>query len=119
NTWSCDSHALTFFFQADDGIRVFHVTGVQTCALPISSTASDCVATTASSQAPEIARSSGGFSVLMVNAAKIVYVSASHNAPATKIGRASCRERVQMGPGRGRRQKHSALVTEPTRQHGT
>src|SRR5690606_34132512 len=26
-----------FFFQAEDGIRVFHVTGVQTCALPISS----------------------------------------------------------------------------------
>src|SRR5690606_41516348 len=25
----------TFFFQAEDGIRVFHVTGVQTCALPI------------------------------------------------------------------------------------
>src|SRR5690606_40349251 len=24
-----------FFFQADDGIRYFHVTGVQTCALPI------------------------------------------------------------------------------------
>src|SRR5690606_40325041 len=24
-----------FFFQAVDGIRVFHVTGVQTCALPI------------------------------------------------------------------------------------
>src|SRR5690606_36642779 len=28
-----------FFFQAEDGIRVFHVTGVQTCALPISSAA--------------------------------------------------------------------------------
>src|SRR5690606_33633583 len=27
-----------FFFQAEDGIRDFHVTGVQTCALPISST---------------------------------------------------------------------------------
>src|SRR5690606_39462135 len=27
-----------FFFQAEDGIRVFHVTGVQTCALPISGT---------------------------------------------------------------------------------
>src|SRR5690606_39738452 len=26
----------TFFFQAEDGIRDFHVTGVQTCALPIS-----------------------------------------------------------------------------------
>src|SRR5690606_40258138 len=25
-----------FFLQAEDGIRAFHVTGVQTCALPIS-----------------------------------------------------------------------------------
>src|SRR5690606_41103129 len=31
-------HSLpaSFFFQAEDGIRDFHVTGVQTCALPIS-----------------------------------------------------------------------------------
>src|SRR5690606_39472781 len=28
-----------FFFQAEDGIRDFHVTGVQTCALPISASA--------------------------------------------------------------------------------
>src|SRR5690625_6268435 len=27
---------LYFFFQAEDGIRAGHVTGVQTCALPIS-----------------------------------------------------------------------------------
>src|SRR5262249_59496682 len=27
--------ALFFFFQAEDGIRVWSVTGVQTCALPI------------------------------------------------------------------------------------
>src|SRR5690606_39289656 len=27
---------VSFFFQAEDGIRDFHVTGVQTCALPIS-----------------------------------------------------------------------------------
>src|SRR5436309_10854137 len=26
---------IRFFFQAEDGIRDFHVTGVQTCALPI------------------------------------------------------------------------------------
>src|SRR5690606_40892585 len=26
---------MFFFFQAEDGIRYFHVTGVQTCALPI------------------------------------------------------------------------------------
>src|SRR5690606_40928018 len=29
--WLC----IVFFFQAEDGIRDFHVTGVQTCALPI------------------------------------------------------------------------------------
>src|SRR5436309_8974064 len=29
------SYVFFFFFQAEDGIRDFHVTGVQTCALPI------------------------------------------------------------------------------------
>src|SRR5207302_6238070 len=29
------TRTLCFFFQAEDGIRDFHVTGVQTCALPI------------------------------------------------------------------------------------
>src|SRR5690606_31086718 len=29
------SYVALFFFQAEDGIRDFHVTGVQTCALPI------------------------------------------------------------------------------------
>src|SRR5690606_40728073 len=33
----CD---IFFFFQAEDGIRFFHVTGVQTCALPIYTVAS-------------------------------------------------------------------------------
>src|SRR5690606_30850683 len=31
----CDACFFFFFFQAEDGIRDFHVTGVQTCALPI------------------------------------------------------------------------------------
>src|SRR5690606_35549915 len=30
-----DAYYVFFFFQAEDGIRDFHVTGVQTCALPI------------------------------------------------------------------------------------
>src|SRR6266511_1160217 len=30
-----DKKIRVFFFQAEDGIRVFRVTGVQTCALPI------------------------------------------------------------------------------------
>src|SRR5690625_4122812 len=31
----CDFYINSFFFQAEDGIRDGHVTGVQTCALPI------------------------------------------------------------------------------------
>src|SRR2546430_9928973 len=33
--WRCFFGAVHFFFQAEDGIRVLTVTGVQTCALPI------------------------------------------------------------------------------------
>src|SRR5256885_9535102 len=34
---------MVFFFQAEDGIRDYKVTGVQTCALPISTTRSKTV----------------------------------------------------------------------------
>src|SRR5262249_58037477 len=34
--YSCDILRFFFFFQAEDGIRDWSVTGVQTCALPIS-----------------------------------------------------------------------------------
>src|SRR5690606_39994218 len=34
-----DALRIAFFFQAEDGIRYFHVTRVQTCALPILSLA--------------------------------------------------------------------------------
>src|SRR5690606_24947158 len=34
--WSLFRRIWIFFFRAEDGIRDFHVTGVQTCALPIS-----------------------------------------------------------------------------------
>ena len=33
---ACDDDVFNFFFQAEDGIRDRLVTGVQTCALPIS-----------------------------------------------------------------------------------
>src|SRR5437660_1023276 len=36
-TFVMSLYLLLFFFQAEDGIRDGHVTGVQTCALPISS----------------------------------------------------------------------------------
>src|SRR5256885_7818712 len=36
----CEVRVVFFFFQAEDGIRDYKVTGVQTCALPISTKAS-------------------------------------------------------------------------------
>src|SRR5205807_6747407 len=36
STRCCSSVIVFFFFQAEDGIRDYKVTGVQTCALPIS-----------------------------------------------------------------------------------
>src|SRR6266850_2575013 len=35
--YSLNTYSFDFFFQAEDGIRYYKVTGVQTCALPISS----------------------------------------------------------------------------------
>src|SRR5690625_5940922 len=39
------SYTFFFFFQAEDGIRDGHVTGVQTCALPISGVLADVART--------------------------------------------------------------------------
>src|SRR2546429_6846800 len=39
NNMGATTHIGFFFFQAEDGIRDVAVTGVQTCALPISATA--------------------------------------------------------------------------------
>src|SRR2546430_4709076 len=50
---------LFFFFQAEDGIRDLTVTGVQTCALPISSRR-PCSAPQSAATSYTIARSSSG-----------------------------------------------------------
>src|SRR5690606_39298566 len=94
---------LFFFFQAEDGIRDFHVTGVQTCALPISVQYSVNV---------WFARMA-----VMLDAPTIdAYLAARGKEDATrapetkmietlrwlgldKIGRASCREGVWMAVG--------------------
>src|SRR5436305_13616423 len=72
-----------FFFQAEDGIRDADVTGVQTCALPILSSASTRV---------------------MGTSRNATSATASARTPPTpsmtvmpnEIGRASCRERVEI-----------------------
>src|SRR5437773_9590423 len=71
--------SFLFFFQAEDGIRDRDVTGVQTCALPISGSAKDVFALTSFTdlvgcrEPLQLAGMGGGIS---------------------EIGRASCRERV-------------------------
>src|SRR5690606_40678829 len=69
--------ALPFFFQAEDGIRGFHVTGVQTCALPIFS---------------------GFISINDAMSRPVRRRAYPSKVPlrAKKIGRASCRERVEL-----------------------
>src|SRR5439155_5668103 len=84
-----------FFFQAEDGIRDGHVTGVQTCALPISK----CVrltwrlaALTASGVAPEGPVFLPDVHVIGV---RPVDGPSPGGRQRAQIGRASCRERVK------------------------
>src|SRR5437764_14486102 len=68
---------VSFFFQAEDGIRYTSVTGVQTCALPIwPCTSRRIAAATAASE-----------------------TAARSHRTAAQIGRASCRERVEASVG--------------------
>src|SRR5204862_5658382 len=72
-----------FFFQAEDGIRDLYVTGVQTCALPIS--VQDAAAR-----------------FLHICGSDFYYESFAALCERLEIGRASCRERVgilERGPG--------------------
>src|SRR5690606_40626194 len=68
---------LYFFFQAEDGIRDFHVTGVQTCALPISPVR------------PSLERAD----------ADAEQLGDLRFCQMVEIGRASCRERVKNSVG--------------------
>src|SRR5256885_7207763 len=89
---------IFFFFQAEDGIRDYKVTGVQTCALPISAVAI----------IREVGVAAGGCNIqfainprdgemFVIEMNPRVSRSSALASKATgfpKIGRASCRERV-------------------------
>src|SRR5258708_29927109 len=86
-----------FFFQAEDGIRDDLVTGVQTCALPISAAYASGIP--ASAAAATAAFSAFMRFVILVSflACRCLGIQRSCGAaPSTggEIGRASCRERV-------------------------
>src|SRR5690606_40338596 len=89
-----------FCFQAEDGIRDFHVTGVQTCALPISMMRFRSIS---GSQAAFDHASQGGSCIIQLHRTTLAgrfHQSSSWTPFACEIGRASCRERLsQSGYG--------------------
>src|SRR5207249_8960154 len=92
-----------FFFQAEDGIRGRNVTGVQTCALPISSSRTGSLqlfrVPVTGGPAAQVTQG-GAFTCQFSKDGRYIYYL-------KEIGRASCRERVCVGGvGRSRKRKN-------------
>src|SRR5260221_9416097 len=89
---------LFFFFQAEDGIRDHCVTGVQTCALPISLAAPDFPSSHGPSWRMVVDWGAGTFQAIYPGGQSENPASAWYDDRVDKwfneIGRASCRERV-------------------------
>src|SRR5690606_39670947 len=101
-----------FFFQAEDGIRDFHVTGVQTCALPISPALIYVALNHGSAgldgwaipTATDIAFAVGLLALLgrsIPSNVRIFLLALAIIDDIVEIGRASCRERVEVTGGGG------------------
>src|SRR5256885_12352645 len=96
--WYTGCASYFFFFQAEDGIRDYKVTGVQTCALPICAAA--LVVVTGSATVPLIERHELARDRVVVvepgtDRAPLARGSGGHPLELlSEIGRASCRERV-------------------------
>src|SRR5690606_40645638 len=97
------------FFQAEDGIRDFHVTGVQTCALPILRAiifstavllfvAAGCSRTTVET-GQSVNALLGDASFIQAFGHEPAVVADEDVRIATQIGRATCRERVRIWYG--------------------
>src|SRR5690349_19044502 len=84
-----------FFFQAEDGIRVRYVTGVQTCALPTSDHPTR-LGHRPVGQARHQRRDGLGGRCRRRGRAPAVPLAAGLRARLREIGRASCRERVEI-----------------------
>src|SRR5690606_41074217 len=93
---------LPFFFQAEDGIRDFHVTGVQTCALPIFQLDQRRTARVGAllDGRVDAVRADVGDAVRQGDVLAELHSHLTHDAVAdlrkalsTEIGRAPCRER--------------------------
>src|SRR5688500_19362655 len=88
-----------FFFQAEDGIRDYKVTGVQTCALPICG-ASGCPSSHLQHDLPDMparfhpgVRGGGGGERKDAVHHRAQFAALDQRPGVIEIGRASCRER--------------------------
>src|SRR2546427_9116150 len=90
----CEIINSFFFFQAEDGIRYLTVTGVQTCALPISIATQACEDLLLLTAWPTACRAPSAWCWPASNAASAACRPWPMNT--AKIGRASCRERVKI-----------------------
>src|SRR5207302_3619372 len=94
-----------FFFQAEDGIRDFHVTGVQTCALPIYYPRSHPSPLETCGCIADIDPATGHATIYMTSQAPHAHRTLfamvaglpeqNIRIVSPEIGRASCRERVE------------------------
>src|SRR5690606_39648467 len=95
-----------FFFQAEDGIRDFHVTGVQTCALPICNVRARLrhhISTRVADQLGNLCPSGLtrdlekylGYRMSVLVEALSADLKRRYPDKKLQIGRASCRERVE------------------------
>src|SRR5699024_11295636 len=97
-----DVYRSLFFFQAEDGIRDRNVTGVQTCALPIYGHVVAGQPSTPHERRD--AGTSGAWGGTRGTRGPLPCAPAVHGGdgrPCGEIGRASCRERVEVEGGRG------------------
>src|SRR5688500_19539387 len=91
----CDLNNINFFFQAEDGIRDYKVTGVQTCALPISIFAGSprwmtrSITTTTSARMPSTKNRS--------EERRVGKESRSRGGPGTQEEKKKCQERKNDG----------------------
>src|SRR2546426_12349657 len=106
-----------FFFQAEDGIRDYKVTGVQTCALPISSPA--CTARMAAMR-PRVTGDESASPRGRIAAMRAVHAG---DAPmdhvftaGMEIGRASGRGRGEISGGAGFLKKKKTKVSRDKKQ---
>src|SRR5688500_19277816 len=88
-------YSICFFFQAEDGIRDYKVTGVQTCALPIF-------------PAPRFhIRVRSNDSTAWRRRDPVPPSPTTQTKQGPEIGRASCREREKSRAGGGSLEKHN------------